>query len=226
MKTRTKALLLVMSALLLVVSTVFATMAYLTSKTEVVKNTFTVGNVQITLDEAKVDEYGVKADPEVRVSANTYKLLPGHTYVKDPTVTVVEKSEQCYVRMQVTVTWKDGVTSEKEAIDVLKEAMPTFVADDGVFLLQNLVDGWDNTTWLYNSYNNGTYEFWYNEVVDARENEVVLDALFDAIVIPGDIDNDTLATLNNIEINVVAYAIQADGFADADAAWAAWPTNP
>lgn len=57
MKTRTKALLLTLCAALLVCATVLATMAFLTAK-DAVTNTFTVGNVAITLDEAKVDVYG------------------------------------------------------------------------------------------------------------------------------------------------------------------------
>ena len=116
MKTRTKALLLVMSAMLLVVSTVFATMAYLTSTAEV-KNTFTVGNITIEMDEAKVNEYGeVEAGAE-RVTANTYKLIPGHTYVKDPTVTVKANSEKCYVFVRIVneiATIESGTTIEAQ----------------------------------------------------------------------------------------------------------------
>ena len=54
MKTRSKALVLTLCAVLLVVATVMGTMAYLTS-TDTVTNTFTVGKVAITLDEAKVN---------------------------------------------------------------------------------------------------------------------------------------------------------------------------
>ena len=100
MKTTKKALLLALCAVLLVVSTVFATMAYLTSTTEVVKNTFTVGNVKITLDEAKVNEYGVK-DGDTRVTENTYKLMPGHTYTKDPTIHVDANSEDCWLFVKI-----------------------------------------------------------------------------------------------------------------------------
>ena len=225
MKTKTKALALFLSAVLLVVTTVFTTMAFLTS-TDEVTNTFTVGKVKITLDEAKVDEYGnlLDADGKVwedgktlanRVTGNGYKLIPGHMYVKDPTVTVVEESEQCYVRMLVTVS----------NVNVLKEAFPTYVdATTGVFLLQNLVSGWNANVWNYEDYDakTSTYEFRYYDVVDAREAAVKLPALFTNVVIPGEVDNDTLATLEGETINVVAHAIQADGFQDDDAAWAAW----
>ena len=91
MKNKNKALLLVLCAVMLVVGTVFATLAYLTD-TDTATNTFTVGNVGLSLDEAEVNQDGtVKSDK--RVQENAYHLLPGHTYIKDPTVTVEAGSE-------------------------------------------------------------------------------------------------------------------------------------
>ena len=92
MKTRSKALLLSLCAVLLVAATIFGTMAYLTSSDKV-ENTFTVGNVKIKLDEAKVNTDGTPVEGADRVHENSYKLLPGHTYTKDPTVTVEKGSE-------------------------------------------------------------------------------------------------------------------------------------
>ena len=97
MKTKTKALALALCAVLLVVSTVFVTMAYLTSKTDVVTNTFTVGKVTITLDEAKVTADGEKVQGADRVKENKYHLIPGHFYVKDPTIHVANGSEECWL---------------------------------------------------------------------------------------------------------------------------------
>ena len=116
MRTKTKALVLALCAVLLVVSTVFVTMAYLTSKTDVVTNTFTVGKVTITLDEADVDLMGVK-DGDTRVKANEYKLIPGHTYIKDPTIHVAGDSENCWLFVKVENGLKDiiaGNTSVSE----------------------------------------------------------------------------------------------------------------
>lgn len=97
MKTKSKALILSVCAVLLVAATVLVTMAFLTS-TDSVNNTFTVGKVAITLDEAKVDEMGVvDTTATSRVKANTYKLIPGHTYVKDPTVHVSSDSEESWL---------------------------------------------------------------------------------------------------------------------------------
>ena len=68
-------LLTVCSAALLVCVTVGATVAYLTSTTGPVTNTFTVGKVAITLDEADVDvdgvvEKNVDGTDKDRVNAN------------------------------------------------------------------------------------------------------------------------------------------------------------
>jgi predicted ribosomally synthesized peptide with SipW-like signal peptide len=100
MKTRSKALLLTLCAVLLVAASMLGTMAYLTS-TDEVKNTFTVGQVKITLDEAKVDENGKPVEGAARVKANSYKLLPGHTYTKDPTIHVDAVSEDSWIFVKV-----------------------------------------------------------------------------------------------------------------------------
>lgn len=99
MKTKTKACIAALCAVVLVAASVFATVAYLTS-TATVTNTFTYGNVKITLDEAKVNEYGATEDAP-RVTGNTYRLIPGHTYTKDPTIHVDADSEDCWIFAKV-----------------------------------------------------------------------------------------------------------------------------
>ena len=89
------------NAVLLVVASVFGTVAYMTSKDEV-KNTFTLGKMAIDLDEAQVTEAGKPVEGAARVKENSYKLVPGLTYTKDPMVTVLDGSEASYVRMKVT----------------------------------------------------------------------------------------------------------------------------
>lgn len=214
MKTKTKALGLVMAAVLLVTATIFGTMAYLTSTDEVV-NTFTVGSVAIKLDEAKANTDGSLVQGADRVQANSYKLLPGHTYAKDPMVTVLNNSEESYVRMTVTLS----KSAELDAI---------FTGEANMLEIFN---GYDSTNWLYKgnvedaAANTRTYEFWYKETVSAADGDVALDALFDSITVPGEITNEQLATINDMTITVNAYAIQADGFETAEAAWAAFPAN-
>lgn len=218
MKTKSKALLLALCAVLLVAASVLGTLAYLTSQDQVT-NTFTVGKVAINLDEAPVDANG-KATTDARVKANQYHLLPGHVYDKDPTVTVVAGSEAAYVRMTVKV----------ENIDKLKGALNDvkYYGTDGTFLLQSLCGGWDPAVWEYEKYTEstdgkiGTYEFRYKEVVSKSENSTVLDALFKTITLPGEITNESIKDLGTVKVVVNAHAIQADGFADADKAWTAF----
>ena len=210
-----KAALLLCSAVLLVCISIGATVAYLTSQ-DTVTNTFTVGNVTIELDEAKVDADGKALTGEAaqRVKANSYKLLPGHTYDKDPTVTVKSGSEECYVKMTVTFT------KAAELDEIFK---PTGADMTSIF------KGYNSSNWLdkgnteNTTANTRTYEFWYKETVSAPTADVALDALFDQIAVPGTINNTQLATIAGMTITVNAYAIQADGFANAEAAWAAYP---
>ncbi len=100
MKTRTKALLISLCAVLLVVTTVAATVAFLTSN-DTVTNTFTVGKVAITLDEAQVNPDGSAVAGADRVKANEYHLIPAHTYIKDPTIHVDGASEDCWLFVKV-----------------------------------------------------------------------------------------------------------------------------
>ena len=88
MKARSKALLLALCAVLLVAVSVLGTMAYLTSKTQVITNTFTVGDINIELTETK---------PESKQA----KIIPGVDIEKDPKVTVKKDSEACWLFVEV-----------------------------------------------------------------------------------------------------------------------------
>ena len=236
MKSKHKILLLSLCAVLLVAASVIGTIAYLTDK-DTVTNTFTVGSVGLKLDEADVKTDGsYETNHDSRVQENEYHLLPGHTYYKDPTVTVDAGSEDAYVRMIVTV----------ENIDQLKLALPNegatskYYGTDGTFLLQMLcldekgAYTWDANTWKMQGYTesadgkSGVYEFRYKEIVDKSEDDTVLPDLFTHITVPGEIDNTHLAYLKDVKIVVNAHAIQADGFEDDETgAWTAFGTqNP
>ena len=120
MKKTSKALLLGLCAVLLVAASILGTMAYLTDNAKV-ENSFTLGKVEITLTEAKVNEKG-KADNSVpRVVANSYKLVPGLTYDKDPTIYVKENSEDSYLFVKVEDEIKalenEGNTVEDQMVD-------------------------------------------------------------------------------------------------------------
>ena len=208
MKNTKKALLMTLCAVMLVAASVMGTLAYLQDTSEVAKNTFTVGNVQIKLDETDVDLYGVK-DGDKRVTENEYKLIPGHSYIKDPMVTVEAGSEEAYIRMIVTIS-------------DMADVKAVFGND---FLPQNFVTGWDPEVWettgkIIETNDTAVYEFRYYKTVNTLDDkELELEPLFKTIEMPDEVENDALLTLEEMEIQVVAHAIQADGFADAEAAW-------
>ena len=194
MRTKTKALVLALCAVLLVVASVMGTMAYLTSQ-DTVTNTFTVGKVAITLDEAKVDEYGaVDATADSRVKANTYKLIPGHNYTKDPTVHVDANSESCWLFVKL----QNGLNP---------------IVDNTTIEAQMVANGWTVLDAANNIYA-------YKDIVAAGANKVV----FESFKLKGDAE---VARYANADIIVTAYAVQADNFATAQAAWEAakFPIN-
>lgn len=242
MKTRRNALLLSFCAVLLVVASVFGTVAYMTSKDEV-KNTFTVGKVAINLDEAKVTEDGKPVEGADRVKENSYKLVPGLTYTKDPMITVLDGSEASYVRMKVTFNnartiidmctdpefAEDGPTGVEEAYPLIR--MVNFVEAnamkwDGI-IPDNMVDTEEMlANAKYFSYDKEadtlTYYFYYNETVAAPNGDVALPVLFDSITVQNWVTGDQLKELDGFQINVEAEAIQAAGFDKAEDAWAAF----
>ncbi|MDD6320000.1 MAG: SipW-dependent-type signal peptide-containing protein [Oscillospiraceae bacterium] len=212
MKTRTKVLGLMMAAVLLVSATIFGTMAYLTS-TDEVTNTFTVGKVDIELDETDVKIDGTK-DSDDRVKSNDYHLLPGHEYIKDPTVHVKADSENSYIFVKVEngiadieaangTKMKDGSTEYKQIKDQIKE--------NGWTALNPDKDGYATDGVYYKAHTQAT----------AVTNYVV----FDNFMIDGSVNGTTLSNYAGKNVKVTAYAIQADGFDTAKAAWDAAGLN-
>lgn len=147
MKTARKALLIALCAVLLVAASVMGTLAYLTSTTEVVTNTFSIGQVGCTLDEAKVDEYGEPVEGADRVVENTYKLIPGHKYTKDPTVHMSSTTEDAWLFVKV----ENGI-SAIEADTKIADQMGTI--------------GWTPVA-------EGSNIFYYKDAVSANDNIVV-----------------------------------------------------
>ena len=240
MKTKSKALLLTLCAVLLVAASVLGTMAYLTS-TDTVTNTFTVGKVEIKLDEAKVTTDGIPVEGAGRVTANSYKLMPGTTYTKDPTVTVKAGSEDSYVRMKVTFNNAAALMEMLPSADNLEDYTPeeialikkiapilfltNYTAADAGWLPEYTMFGMEKTLadpnyFVYDAANDTvTYIFYYPTTVTATDKDVVLPAVFTEISLPEHVTGEQLAELNNFQITVIAEAIQAGSFANAADAW-------
>ena len=86
------------------------TLAWLTAESAKVTNTFTVGDIDITLDETK---------PEGKEA----KIIPGTNIEKDPKVSVLKDSEACWLFVKVeeknwpTVTNTDGTRKISYSVD-------------------------------------------------------------------------------------------------------------
>jgi hypothetical protein len=148
MKKLNKAILLALCAVLLVTASVMGTLAYLTHTTGPVTNTFTVCNVSISLDEAKVDVYG-ELDGNTRVTENTYKLIPGHNYRKDPMIHVNAGSEDCWVFMKLNNGLGDAAAITIHADWTLVET----AADGGkVYAYKTTLKAGQSTTALFEGF--------------------------------------------------------------------------
>ena len=102
---KSKLLLMVMALALVLGTIVGGTVAWLITDTDPVVNTFTYGDINITLEETDADGDG---DPD----ANEYPMVPGNPITKDPKVTVLANSEACwlFVKLEKSVNFDDFMT--------------------------------------------------------------------------------------------------------------------
>lgn len=213
MKTKNKALLLSLCAVLLVAASVLGTMAYLTSQ-DAVTNTFSVGSVAITMDELDVDN-STEGEND-RDKANNYKLLPGHQYTKDPIIHVASTSENCYlfviVKNEIAAIESDAAGDKTVAAQIVENGWNEVgtTADGTLYVYGAVTDptavaGGANKTVFT------TFKIDGDKVVNVSEGETVPEGKFD------------LSGYAGKTIIVTAYAVQVDGFEDAAAA-AIWNT--
>ena len=218
-----KVLALVLCVAMLAIAIVGGTMAYFTDA-DAKTNTFTMGKVDIALDEPN---YTPGEDGKL-------KVFPGQTYSKDPTITVASDSEDCYLVATVTISnmadlkalYADDTTGVKqpwglslagngkmvsggiadyEAVGAVENGLSGTLLNGKVFLTYG-EDEADDTI---------IYTFYFKEIHSAGDNEV----LFTEVNIPSIINNGDITDLN---VAVSAYAIQAVGFSDVYAAYAAY----
>lgn len=98
-----KITLAVICAILSCVCLIGTTFAWLTAETAPIKNTFTVGDINITLEE----------------TTSTYKMVPGNDIAKDPKVTVKAGSEACwlFVKIEKSSNFNTYMTYEVDVTD-------------------------------------------------------------------------------------------------------------
>lgn len=196
MKTVRKALLVALCAILLVVASVMGTLAYLTDQTGTINNTFTVGNVsfaETALDESVTDEYGAVTTGRT-AEGNEYKLIPGHTYVKDPKIYMSGTTEDAWLFVKVS----NGIADIEIA-----------AADGDTIHEQILANGWEVVDEAKGIYGH-TAKVSKNNTID----------VFGSFTLATDA---AVSNYGDAFITIQAYAVQYDGLDDVQAAWTSAP---
>ncbi len=97
MSKKIKILAIAVAFVLVLGVAVGGTIAWLTDKTEAVTNTFTMGDIQITL----IETASTINDGDSDENTNTFKMVPGATIAKDPKITVLADSEDCWLFVKI-----------------------------------------------------------------------------------------------------------------------------
>ena len=87
-----KILLVIVAGIFVLSSVATGSLAWLMDKTDPLTNTFVYGDINIDLYET---DTGLDQDNDMKT--NTYKMMPGEAIIKDPKVTVMKSSEDCWL---------------------------------------------------------------------------------------------------------------------------------
>lgn len=200
MKTRSKALLLILCAMLLLIASALGTVAYLTVQ-DTVTNTFSVGKVDATLIEGNAGKRSMRArSTGAPVDENDHILMPGHTYTKDHTIHVDAVSEDSYIFVKV----ENGIVSYEAASSAEEGGYRTIadqITDNGWTALESAAD------------------VYYREYVKSSTGSDF--AVFDTFKIADNANDAESWGSCDAQVAVTAYAVQKEGFDTASAAWMA-----
>lgn len=182
--------------------------AYLTDTTTEVKNTFTVGKVDIDLTEP--------AWTAAKEANENYgkEIVPGEKFDKNPTITVANDSKDAYIFMEVTIpTGTVGGTANTELFTLLQSDGTTSAPD-----LTKWVEVASASSGNKHVYAYGTS----SAMTKVSKNGTA--TLFDKVQFKSAITSTEAQTLaqSDQDIKVKGYAIQADGLevSAPEAVWA------
>ena len=190
-----KAVALTLSLVVLMCSMVGGTLAWLIAKTDSVVNTFTYGDINITLEETDTNR-----DSDDNSKTNSYEMIPGNTIEKDPKVTVGANSEDAWLFVKLDKS-----------------------ANFDTFMSYEMADGWtelDSVNYpgvYYREVSKATADDTFQIIKDDKvtvKGEVTKEQL-NALNADGASNYPTLT--------VTAYAVQRDGdISEIDTALKAW----
>ena len=185
MKKNVKKVILTVLAVALVFGCgVGATLAWLIAQTNTVTNTFAVGNITIDLQETvgTTGKHSAKLNP---VTNNNFKIVPGASEAKDPTVIVEKGSEKCYVYVCV----ENNLVVNGTIVGTLNIDTPS--------------------TWRVVGTSGNKTVYCYKEAVDAAAAKVEL-PVFDTVTYADTIVVDDMDDLAGKTVVISAYAHQSE----------------
>lgn len=197
-RARIQVITIAVSLMLVAAIAIGGTVAWLVDKTESVTNTFTFGDINITLKETNVEDGEPELDASEEAKAQTYaNLVPGATVPKDPKVTVDNDSVDCWLFVKVTPGNNTFTPSgSNTAINILEWTMAT---------------GWDEVA-------DGVYGRKVLTTDNTKEFSVFEN---DQVIVSSKVTKDLIDTYNNATnpatkptITITAYAIQSEYLTD------------
>lgn len=187
--------ILVMAACLALVAVVSVggTIAWLTATTDPVTNTFTVGDINITLTETP----NYDSDGNNTLDSWQAKLIPGSEYAKDPVVTVTANSEDCYLFVKF-----EEIGNPSTYLTYTS----TLTVDEG---------------WTQGDGTNIPANVWYRKVFMSNSDQSWNLLAGNKVTVKNTLDKETIKTIpSQVKITYTAYAVQTANIADAATAWA------
>ena len=191
-----KLVVAMLAVTLLIGCAIGGTVAWLTANTAPVVNTFTYGDINITLAET---------------TGSSYRIIPGVDIAKDPKVTVNPNSEACYLFVKITeenwptFTETDG-TTKKVSYGIPTDWKP-LAGETGIYYREVDAATAKKGESYYILKGDTTYP---NGVVTVSENLT---------------KNEVNGITTQPKLTFTAYAVQKDGISTAADAWAKVSTS-
>lgn len=227
---------------LVMVSFVGASLAYFQDQ-ETVTNTFTMGDVDILLQEEVPDGQGSTTVKGNGTTTNYGKVLPNQTETKRPFITVKGSSAASWVAAKVSVNHTEAFINAGyyTAWDTFKALFEGYVADHldapNATLTQVMINGAEAEGYeVFSSYspaagekakifigvdiNGDVYDYYFiyeSPITPVGGVNVELDNLFEKVHMPKELTREGTALITEtdpLKIEVTAYAIQKAGFSE------------
>ena len=198
-----KAIVAVVALVLVLCCAMGGTLAWLVDSTTEVKNTFTYGDINISLWEHELNKDGLTLGTDVFTGKEQtgFKMIPGNKIEKDPTVTVKAGSEASWLFVKIVESGN---------------------FDD--FMTYGVASGWTQLT--VDAEGNAITDLIYWREVDASNEQQAFEVLADnEVSVRGTVTKDNLnaldanGTSNYPTLTFTAYAVQRDNITTAAQAW-------